>query len=115
MTVTDRVLSVMKTKKVTQISLSETTGISKSTLNYILTKHKSFEADQILTIAECLDVPLIWLLTGETPEEYQSRYTLSEDEKELLNVYRDLDREGKTMTLATAYQHRSKLKNPESQ
>ena len=110
MDITDRVLAAMKEKKITQVSLSEATGISKSTLNYILTKHKSFEADHIVAIADKLGVSLIWLLTGNDSECSNDSPSLPEDENELINIYRSLDREGKTMTLATAYQYRSKVK-----
>ena len=112
--VTERVALILKEKKITQLELCKATGITKSTMNYILTNHKHFDADHIIDIANRLGVSVSWLLTGEDNKDGEcndqlAKNKLTSPEEELLKIYRILDREGQTMVLATAYQHRDRL------
>lgn len=116
MTVTQRVSQLLKEKNCTQLALAECIGYSKSTVNYVLTKGKFFSADDVINIANFFDVSVHYLLTGEeepvpppTPEPDLSSM-LSEDERELVSIYRSVDREGKTAILYNAYQTRGRYK-----
>jgi len=120
MDITERVSKILKEKKISQLELCKATGITKSTMNYILTNHKHFDADHVIDIANRLGVSVSWLLTGEDNNGAEHRNQLvkkklTSEEEELLNIYRTLDREGKTMVLAAAYTHRDRLKADKDQ
>ena len=114
MDITDRVFMRMKELGITQVDLGNAAGITKSTINYIFTNHKHFDADNIVALADKLQVTVSWLLTGG--EELNAKeiireipVDLGEDEQELVDVYRALDREGKVEVLHTAYVQRGRV------
>ena len=115
MDVTDRVKSKLSELGMTQIQLAQASGITKSTMNYILTNHKQFEAESIVPIANKLGVTVSWLLTGEeglnaTEIVKEIPMQLREDEQELLDLFRKLDRQGQIEILHTAYQQYGRVK-----
>ena len=115
MNITERVFEKLKELGMTQVELCDATGITKSTMNYILTNNKKFEADYIIPIANKLGVTVSWLLTGDENSVDKEVFIkeveapLPEDVKELIKIYRSLDMEGRTMVLATAYKHRARV------
>ena len=111
MTVTQRIAELLREKNLQQLGLAKHINCTKSTMSYILSKNRSFGADDVIGIAEYLGVSVHFLLTGEEdPAEYVEQDKLGEDEQELLNIYRSVDREGKTAILYNAYQQRGRYK-----
>lgn len=62
-----------------------------------------------IIIANLLNTTVDYLLTGE--EKEKTSPSLTEDEQELLSVYKNLGRRVKTKTLATAYDELDLLKS----
>ncbi len=106
----DRIINLMSEKQVTQAAVGQVCGMTKSTINYIYNHRTDIGSRYIVPIAKLLDVDPMYLLTGEERYENTEKETpLPADESELLSVYEKLDREGKTMVLATAYTHRARV------
>ena len=117
MTVTERIIEVMQKKGLTQVALANAIGYTKSTVNYNFQNNKSFDADVVMAISKFLNVSIQWLLTGEEIEELPTTFqpaqepALTEDEKELLEIFRSLNREGKVNLLYQAYQQRAAFRD----
>ena len=118
MTIGERVFSLMKEQRRTQRDLANYLGVSETTVSYWARNTQGmFPSDMLVPVAGYLGVSVYYLLTGEddplppvinvTSPDPES--ALPEEERELLKVFRGLDREGKVMTLSTAYTHRSRL------
>jgi transcriptional regulator with XRE-family HTH domain len=71
-------------------------GLNSSSINDWI-RGRIPAADKALKLSVALDVPLYWLLTGEEEEK-----ALTDDEAELLGLYRDLDKSGRDMLLGAA-------------
>lgn len=118
MTISERMTELLNQQGKTQVDLAKSIGASPSSVNYWVKKNSDIPSSAIIGIAEYLNVTPFFLLTGEEepePEQIVERVEipvgekLTEEESELVRIYRNLDREGRTMVLATAYQHRARM------
>lgn len=119
MTINERIFTLMQEQGKKKSELAEHLGVGDTTVGYWSrnTERGGYPCDMLIPTAEFLGVSVHYLLTGEpdppptivTVQAPDRGPTLTEEEEELLKVFRGLDREGKTMTLSTAYTHRSRL------
>ena len=117
MTINERVFMLMQDQHRKKIELADYLGVGETTVGYWSRNIEKggYPSEMLIPTAEFLGVSVHFLLTGEADPppsviSIPSHPTdLNEEESELLKVFRGLDREGKTMTLATAYTHRSRL------
>ena len=86
-----------------QSALARAIGVSQSTLNNWLVRGSDIPAQYIPSIASHLGVTIQFLLTGES-ENSVSVGDLSEDEKDLVELYRGLDKAGKRYLMGEAEQ-----------
>lgn len=108
MTAIERIIKVIEEKKIQQKELCEKTGINQSTFSSWKKNYRNVPNDEMILIADFLDVPLRYLLTGddeETMQEYILRKTtLSEQEEELLRIFKSLNMKDKIALLSRAYE-----------
>ena len=111
MTINERIFDILKSQGKTQVALAEYLGSNNSTVGYWFKNGGGIPSDYIVPICQFLAVSPNFVLTGvPDPEPEEAPVSdMTEDECELIRVYRQLDREGRTMTLATAYSHRNRL------
>lgn len=92
----DRIKQLKSQKKITNDMLSDMTGIPLGTLSKILAGiSDSPKLSNIVSICAALGCSLDYILTG-IPEN-TNNYTLDDDEIELVENYRKLDRHGKEL------------------
>lgn len=76
--------------KVTQQELADATGISRGNLsNYEQDRFKP-ASDAIIAIANYFNVSTDWLLTGNGPISFKNNLVLSDNEIELITLFRKL-------------------------
>ena len=115
MTIAERALDLMRQQRKTQAALAESVGAQKSTVNYWFNKSSDIPGEYIERVCAFLGVSPNYLITGIPDDNDLAAHDgstgldLAGDEAELLQIYRSLDREGRTMILATAYTQRSRL------
>ncbi|MEG7522980.1 MAG: helix-turn-helix domain-containing protein [Chromatiales bacterium] len=69
-------------RKISQEILAERLGVKQTTISRWLNGKRQPDLDQFAPLAEALDVPIEWLLFGDVMR-------LSEDERHLLEDYRE--------------------------
>lgn len=105
MTISQRIFSILKEKKLKQKDMADYTGISTSAISAWNKNNTNPAAESISTIADFLGVSIEYLLTGE-----EKAIILKDDEKELLTYYKKLpekDRQrliGRASALADLYE-----------
>lgn len=111
MTISERVFATLKQRGKTQVALAEYLGMNKSTVGYWFKNGGGIPSECLMPICQFLGISPNFVLTGipDPDPEDAPVSDMTEDERELLRVYRQLDREGRTMTLATAYNHRNRV------
>lgn len=111
MTISERVFDTLKKQGKTQVALAEYLGLNKSTVGYWFKNGGGIPSECLMPICQFLGISPTFVLTGiPDPEPEEAPVSdMTEDERELIRVYRQLDREGRTMTLATAYSHRNRI------
>lgn len=112
MTITERVYEILNQQGKTQAALAEYVGSTKSSVNYWFKRSGDIPCEFLAPICTFLGVSPNYLITGVPDEVVDTKPhddTLSEDEVELLRIFRILDREGRTMVLASAYSQRSRV------
>jgi transcriptional regulator with XRE-family HTH domain len=73
----------------TQPQLAAATGIKQPSLSELETgETKEISGPTLISISKALRVRAEWLMTGDDPAEPDPAYTLSSDERELLELYR---------------------------
>ena len=87
MDIFDRIKILAKRDNITISALEKKLGFSNKSL-YPHTKDSSIRGDRVIALANYFHVSTDWLLTGEDPE-----YT--EDERQLILVYRSMNDDGK--------------------
>ena len=85
MTISQRIFSILKDKKLKQKDMAAYTGISTSAISAWHKNNTNPAAESISIIADFLDVSIEYLLTGE-----EKCPSLPDDEQELLNYYKKL-------------------------
>lgn len=126
MTTCDRALQLLNDKRLTQAAMAEFLEVRPSTVSYWFTQGGDIPSKYLIKVCEFLGTTPNFLFTGsETVDEPEqpvqdvqteqperpadNSMGLSEDEEELIRIYQNLDREGKTMVLATAYTQRTRI------
>lgn len=87
MTISQRIFCILTQKHKKQKELSKYTGISEAAISDWKKKGTNPSADKLIIISEFLEVSVEYLLTGS---ENIRNSELSENEIELLNLYRKL-------------------------
>ena len=96
-----RIKQVKNEKKITNEKLSELTGIPLSTLSKILAGiSDSPKLSNMVLIARALECTLDYIVSG-TPQN-NNNYTLSSEEIEFIEIYRQLDHYGKDLVEVVA-------------
>ena len=97
----DRIKQIKSEKKITNDRLAELTGIPLSTLSKIMAGiSDSPKLSNIVSIAEALECSLDYIVSG-IPENHNN-CTLSADELDLVEVYRELDVHSKELLMMVA-------------
>lgn len=91
----DRIIEALKYNRMTAKELSDKTGIPKSSISQYMNGYAKPKQDRIYLIAKALHVDEAWLIGYDVP---MIKDTLQQDvspkEKNLLEIYRDLDDKG---------------------
>lgn len=98
--------SIMAEKGLNPMEFSELTGISRSTIEGYIKAKSLLKLDSLLLICEKLQISAdVFLgLKEKTPSP-----PLTDDESEILDIYRNLDKEGKSIIAAACYQERRRM------
>lgn len=105
-TLGERLKHLRETNNVKQNDLAEATGISRSNISKIESNSLSPTANAIIAIAQYFNVSIDWLLTGlnshmsdNTKEDSTKSINsdLTNEEIELISVWREIDNERKTI------------------
>ncbi len=110
MTISQRIFSIMKEKKLKQKAMADYTGISTSAISAWNKNNTNPAAESISTIADFLGVSIEYLLTGK-----EKTTSLPNDEQELLNYYKALPAWeqqrliGRAAALAEVYEERQQI------
>ncbi|MDP4152861.1 MAG: helix-turn-helix transcriptional regulator [Bacillota bacterium] len=105
-TISQRLFEIMKEKKLSDADLARGTGISANTIGDWRRKGTNPSADKIPCICNFLDISTDFLLMGK-----ERAPQIPESMNELFEVYETLDKAGRAIVLAKAYEEqRSKLK-----
>ena len=106
MTISERMYRLIKEKKITQKTLSEVAGVSKSAVTvWFKTNTNTIPSSSIMPICKLLGIAPSELLTGENQEqivEEKPSSKLTDDEEKLIAIYRQLDWQAKQMVTAAA-------------
>lgn len=106
MTISERMYRLIKEKKITQKTLSEVAGVSKSAVTiWFKTNTDTIPSSSIMPICKLLGITPSELLTGENQEqivEEEPSNKLTVDEEKLIAIYRQLDWQAKQMVTAAA-------------
>ena len=106
MTISERMYRLIKEKKITQKTLSEVAGVSKSAVTiWFKTNTNTIPSSSIMPICKLLGITPSELLTGENQEQIVEEKTsnkLTDDEEKLIAIYRQLDWQAKQMVTAAA-------------
>lgn len=122
MGITDRVYEIMNKQKKKQTDLANYLGVGKTTVNGWFHQTGDIPGKYLQGICEFLNASPRYILTGEEETEDTQKApaataevpVMSEDESELLRIFHALDREGRTMVLATAYSQRARMLSNDS-
>lgn len=102
----NRLKGAIKKAKTTQKDLANTIGVSKTAINNYV-KGRIPDAEILYNIAKTLNVSIEWLLDGEYTESHKdlpnvsdnietyNAYKLSDDEKTIIDLYRQLKQKDK--------------------
>lgn len=87
-------------------TLEELAGFSYATIGKWEKQKPSY--DKVLTVANCLQVSIEWLITGNEPG------TLSPEEQHLVDLYRAADQRGKRSIMRSAEAENQELESSTS-
>jgi transcriptional regulator with XRE-family HTH domain len=91
----DRIIEALKYNRMSAKELSDKTGISKSSISQYMSGYAKPKHDRIYLIAKALHVDEAWLIGYDVPMVKETfTQNLSPNEKNLLDIYRDLDDKG---------------------
>lgn len=114
MTVIERLLIILNEKNLKMSDLCAYIGINASTMTTWKTRNTDPPAKHLFRICEFLNISLEYLLTGEEQKKSPSSPQLNEDESELLNQFKKLDKEGQTSVLHTCYQEIRRMREEQA-
>ncbi len=105
----ERIKKIKNEKKITNDKLSELTGIPLSTLSKIMAGiSDSPKLSNIVSIADALGCSLDYIVSGVPRNEHN--YTLSPDEMDFIEVYRELDTHSKELVVMVAKKEAQRAK-----
>lgn len=94
-TLTDRIDSLLTERNLRRADLCRAINISDSTIRTWITRGACPSAELALKVAQFFGVSVEYLLTGVNPGEVPNLY-LDKSEEEIIDIYRSLDKRGKT-------------------
>ena len=97
----DRLLMLRKKKRISQVELSEMSGISQQSISSIEKKVNSPTIYTAQKLADALGVSLVELITGNPPAPpvVYSDTPLTETERQLISDFRTLNSQGREIIL----------------
>lgn len=113
-TVSERIQTILKEKSLTQKGLSAYIDVPPSTVNTWIKFNRDIPAQHIIYICEFLKISAEYLLTGKETKKEHSSPQLNEDESELLNLFQQLDKRGKTKALNACYDEIDRMKQEQA-
>ena len=114
MEIYERIFKLLGSEKNRQLEMANAIGISNKTISAWKTRGSDPSAKYISAIADFLEVSTEYLLTGEETKKSPSSPQLNEDESELLNQFKKLDKEGQTSVLHTCYQEIRRMREEQA-
>ena len=109
MTIVERILSLADAKGISRKELYTSCGIPKSTFSsWIAANPVSIPSNYIAPIAQLFDITCDELLTGDITD-LQFRVELTDEHKNLIEVYKALDFEGKHLVAATIINEKRRI------
>lgn len=114
MTISERIFFLLKEMKLSKAEFSRKTGISRNTITDWEKKGSNPASDRIACIAEQLMITADFLLTGKespfSPSESSDRKIegLTEDENQIIEIFRSLDLRGRTAILSVVFREQDK-------
>jgi transcriptional regulator with XRE-family HTH domain len=109
LSVIGRIVKILESKNIEQKELCLKTGIGQSTFSSWKKNYRNVPTDKLLLIADFLEVPIRYLMTGEGEEAVINQISqgvreLTEQEEELLRIFNSLNMKDKTSLLSHAYE-----------
>ncbi|MDO4422065.1 MAG: helix-turn-helix transcriptional regulator [Eubacteriales bacterium] len=96
MDINERLFKVMKDNGISIRELARRTGITASTISDWNTKHTNPTAEKIPVVCEALGITVSYLLKGTE----ETDFVLSDDERNLVETFRNADEESQNRLLA---------------
>ena len=109
----ERIYSRRKELGITGTQIKNAIGISTGNLSGIEKGSSLPSATALIGLSKILNCSVDWILTGiPVPEEcYEKRIILSDDEKELIDTYKDLDCRGRHRVHTVIYEELDRIDN----
>lgn len=102
MAIVNRIVDLLELKGISQKDFCEKTEIKQQTFSTWKNRYSSnVPAEKLAKIADVLQVPILYLLTGEGDKEIKEP---SIQEKELLRIFNSLNVKGQAALLSRAYE-----------
>lgn len=104
--IAEKLKCIMQSKGLSPMDLSNLTGISRSTIEGYIKAKSLLKLDSLIVICDKLQISADAFLELEALPASQT-----EDEKELLALYRQLDRRGKAKTTVVCYEELDRIRS----
>lgn len=114
MEIIERILMILEQKNKRMVDLTRYLNLNTSTTSNWKTKVRNPPSEYIYPICEFLEVSTEYLLTGKETKKEPSSPQLNEDESELLNLFQQLDKRGKTKALNACYDEIDRMKQEQA-
>lgn len=102
----EKIQLLMMSRHMNKVEMAKAIGVSSGNLSDWANGRSQPSIDKLIRIADYFDVSVDYLVGRN--DRYPSP---SPDTFELIRMYEDLDREGKTIVLGTAYQQKQRILN----
>lgn len=99
--ISNRIDNLLSQNKLKRIDLVKATGIGESTIRAWI-KGSIPSAEAAYKVAQYLGVTVEWLVTGENKNPINELKTYTEQERELINIFRNLDDRDKNAVITLA-------------
>ena len=103
----ERIAARRKELGITGSQIKEKTGISTGNLSGIENGASLPSASALISLSKILNCTTDWILTGESP--ISENRMLSDDERELLETYKHLDRRGRHRVHTVIYEEMDRM------
>lgn len=108
LTINERIKTLLKEKNKKQTELAEYIGVSQNTVSDWINKGKNPSANHSYRISEFFEISIEYLYTGNSALIW-NQIELTEDEKELLMNYHELDRLGQHKVHTAVYEEMNRI------